>query len=133
MAYLELVRCRLAIQCCIGYFPDGRKRHRTFSLPDVRPGASADALASVVRAVAPLLKFPITRVRVVKKYVLTYVSGESPSERARMSGRTLIDGPDAYPAVSPPLGSARRDAQHEVTRAADVYAIYMLSVKAKQL
>jgi hypothetical protein len=126
MAVLELVRCRLAIQCCIGYFPDGRERRRTFSLPDVRPGASADALVSVVRAVAPLLKFPISKVSIVKKYVLAYGSDESPSERARMSGRTLINGPAAYSAASTPLRSARRDARHEVTRAADVYAIYML-------
>ena len=70
MAHLELVRCRLAIQCCIGYFPDGRERHRTFSLRDVRPDASADALASVVRAIAPLLAHPITKVSIVKKYVL---------------------------------------------------------------
>ena len=70
MARLELVRCRLAIQCCIGHFPDGRERHRTFSLQDVRPDASADALASVIRAVAPLLAYPITKVSIVKKYVL---------------------------------------------------------------
>ena len=70
MAYFELVRCRLAIQCCIGYFPDERERHRTFSLRDIRPDASADALASVVRTVAPMLAYPITKVRIVKKYVL---------------------------------------------------------------
>jgi hypothetical protein len=70
MAHLELVRCRLAIQYCIGHFSDGRERHRTFSLQNIRPDASADALASVVRAVAPLLRHPITKVRIVKKYVL---------------------------------------------------------------
>ena len=70
MARLELVRCRLAIQCRIGYFPDGRERHRTFSLQDIRPDASADALASVVRAIAPLLAYPITKVTIVKKYIM---------------------------------------------------------------
>ena len=87
MAYLELVRCRLAIQCCIGYFPDGRERHRTFSLQDVRPDASTDALASVVRAIAPLLAYPITKVRIVKKYVL------------------VLDGADAAALFSSPGGS----------------------------
>ena len=67
---LELVRCRLAIRYCIGYFSDGRERHRTFSLPDVRPDTSADALARVVRAVAPLLTHPITKVSIIKKYVM---------------------------------------------------------------
>ena len=75
MAYLEFVRCGLAIQCCIGYFPDGRERHRTFSLRDIRPDATMDALASVVRAIAPLLAYPITKVSVVKKYVLVLDDG----------------------------------------------------------
>ena len=79
MAYLKLVRCRLAIQCCIGYFPDGRERHRTFSLQDIRPDASADALASVVRAVAPLLAYPITKVSIVKKYVLMLDNAYAPT------------------------------------------------------
>ena len=77
MAYLKLVRCRLAIQCCIGYFPDGRERHRTFSLQDIRPDASADALAAVVRAIAPLLAHPITKVSIVKKYVLVLDSADA--------------------------------------------------------
>jgi hypothetical protein len=70
MAHLELVRCRLAIQYCIGRFPDGRERHRTFSLQDIRPDAPADALARVVRALAALLAHPITKVSIVKKYVM---------------------------------------------------------------
>jgi hypothetical protein len=75
MSRLELVKCRLAIQICIGYFPDGRERHRTFSLQNVRPDATADALASVVRAIAPLLAYPITRVTLVKKYALVREGG----------------------------------------------------------
>ena len=86
MAHLELVRCRLAIQYCIGHFPDGRERHRTFSLQDVRPDASADALASVVWAIAPLLAYPITKVSIVKKYVLVLDSAI-----ARPVSRTFRD------------------------------------------
>jgi hypothetical protein len=65
--YLEPISCRLAIQVCIGYFPDGRERHRTFSIPNVRRDATADALAAVVRAIAPLLAYPVTKVRLVTR------------------------------------------------------------------
>ena len=116
MACLELVQCRLAIQCCIGYFPDGRERHRTFSLRDIRPDASVDALAAVVRSVAPLLVYPITKVSIVKKYVLVLDAADAPAMRRlysffraaplfsppikgdifwRRTGRTLVNGPAA--------------------------------------
>ncbi len=62
--------CRLAIQLCVGYFPDGRARHRTFSLKGINPNATADDLAAVVRALAPLLAYPIESVRLVRKYAL---------------------------------------------------------------
>jgi hypothetical protein len=65
MSQLELVSCRLAIQICIGHFPDGRERHRTFSLKDVKPDATDAALMRVVRAIEPLLAYPITKVRLV--------------------------------------------------------------------
>ena len=107
MARFELVRCRLAIQCRVGYFPDGRERHRTFSLRDVRPDASADALASVVRAVAPLLAYPITKVRIVKKYVLMLDAAEARSAARRVSrpdtdrvgGRSLFERPSSHTTV----------------------------------
>ncbi|MDR3331871.1 MAG: hypothetical protein LBT08_04515, partial [Synergistaceae bacterium] len=60
------VSCRLAIQLCVGYFSDGRERHRTFSIKNIRRDAGADAIAAVIRAIAPLLKYPITKVRLIK-------------------------------------------------------------------
>jgi hypothetical protein len=52
---------------CIGHFLDGRERHRTFSLKDIRPDADDDALMSVVRTIEPLLAYPITKVRLIVK------------------------------------------------------------------
>ena len=59
----EKITCRVAIQVCIGHFPDGRERHRTFSMKGVNPDASPEAIAAVVRALAPVLAYPITKVR----------------------------------------------------------------------
>jgi hypothetical protein len=39
MSQFEFVSCRLAIQICTGHFPDGRERHRTFSVKDIKPDA----------------------------------------------------------------------------------------------
>jgi hypothetical protein len=50
MACWELVVCKIAIQMNVGYFPNGRVRRRTVTLRNVRPDASADQLAAVVRA-----------------------------------------------------------------------------------
>ena len=52
MSYYEKWSCRIAIQVCIGYFPDGRERHKTFSMRDVNPDASLEAIAEIVRALA---------------------------------------------------------------------------------
>jgi hypothetical protein len=70
MARLVFKKCRLAIQVCVGYFPDGRERRRTFSLAGIKEDAGAEALASVVRALAPLLACPIRLVRIVRVYEL---------------------------------------------------------------
>jgi hypothetical protein len=63
----DKITCRLAIQVRIGYFPDGRERHRTFSIKNINPGAEVSALSALVRAIAPLLAHPITKVRLVTK------------------------------------------------------------------
>jgi hypothetical protein len=65
MLYCEKISCRVAIQVCIGYFSDGRERHRTFSMKGVDPDAPLEAIAAVIRALAPLLIYPITKVRKV--------------------------------------------------------------------
>jgi hypothetical protein len=73
MSYYEKFSCRIAIQVCIGHFPDGRERHRTFSMKGVNPDASLEAIAAVVRALAPVLIYPITKVRkVVKREIFFY-------------------------------------------------------------
>ncbi|MDR1581319.1 MAG: hypothetical protein LBS35_13265 [Synergistaceae bacterium] len=67
MSRFEFVSCRLAIQICIGHFPDGRERHRTFSVKNIKPDADDDALISVVRAIGSLLAHPITHARLIIK------------------------------------------------------------------
>jgi hypothetical protein len=67
MSQFEFVSCRLAVQICIGHFPDGRERHRTFSIKNIRPDAEDAALLTVVRAVGALLAYPVTKVRLIVK------------------------------------------------------------------
>jgi hypothetical protein len=57
----------LAIQVCVGHFPDGRERHRTFSLKNIKPDADAAALIAVIRAVGSLLAHPVTHARLIVK------------------------------------------------------------------
>jgi hypothetical protein len=57
----------LAIQICIGHFPDGRERHRTFSIKNIRRDADDDALIAVVRAIGSLLAYPVTKARLIVK------------------------------------------------------------------
>jgi len=68
----ETISCRLAIQVCIGYSPNGRARHRTFSMKGIRPGASGEAIDAIIRALAPLLIYPITKVRKVTKRTIFF-------------------------------------------------------------
>ena len=67
MSHYEKISCRIAIQVCVGHFPDGRKRHRTFSMRNINPDASLEAIGAVIRALAPVLAYPITKVRKVTK------------------------------------------------------------------
>jgi len=91
----EKITCRIAIQICVGYFPDGRERHRTFSLRGVRPDVSTETIRDIIRALAPLLEYPITKVTKVIKRVIFSAEEES-------------NAPDAVlrAVVSVPLGSA---------------------------
>ena len=70
MSHYNKISCRVAIQVCVGYFPDGRQRHRTFSMRGVNPEASVEAIAEVVRALAPVLVYPITKVRKIVKTII---------------------------------------------------------------
>ena len=56
MSY-EKISCRIAIQMCVGHFPDGRERHRTFSLRHVRPDASMEAIMGLIRALTPVHEY----------------------------------------------------------------------------
>ena len=40
MSYYEIISCRVAIQVCVGYLPNGRKKHWTFSMRGIDPNAS---------------------------------------------------------------------------------------------
>ena len=70
MPYFQLTDCKIKFQLCVGYFPDGRMRTRTFGIGGVRPDAGADDVAAVARAIAPLLAHPVVCVRLVRKYAL---------------------------------------------------------------
>ena len=79
MSYYEKISCRIAIQVCVGYFPDGRERHRTFSIKGIKPDAPLEAIASLARALAPVLAYPITKVRkVVKREIFFYEDAVMP-------------------------------------------------------
>ena len=82
MTYTETITCRVAIQICIGYFPDGRERHRTFSMKGIRPDARDEAIAAVVRALAPVLAYPITKVRKIIKRVIVFDDWAAPAAPA---------------------------------------------------
>jgi hypothetical protein len=66
----DSIACRLAIQVCVGHFPDGRERHRTFSIKHIDPDVDIALITSFVRVViAPLLAYPITGARLVTKKI----------------------------------------------------------------
>ena len=79
MSYTEIIICRLAIQICVGFFPNGRKRRRTFSIKGIRPDASEEAIAAVVRALAPVLACPIIKVRKVVKRTIVFDDWAAPA------------------------------------------------------
>ena len=105
MSYREKISCRVAIQMCIGHFPDGRERHRTFSLWNVRPDASPEAIMKIVRVLEPLLAFPITRVRKIVKTTRVLFSEEQPVTTAspadNRSGRETAAPVPAVAAITP--------------------------------
>jgi hypothetical protein len=84
----------LAIQICTGHFPDGRERHRTFSLKDVKPDADPAALIAVVRAIGLLLAHPITHARLIVKSRRALFDATKPDMSAG-------DGLDAAPSPAP--------------------------------
>ena len=96
MSFYEKISCRIAIQVCIGYFPDGGERHRTFSIKGIKPDASLEAIANLARALAPVLAYPITKVRkVVKREIFFYVDAAMPIplESAEPKAQKIIPFP----------------------------------------
>ena len=90
MSYYEVISCRLAIQVCIGYSPSGRKRHRTFSMKGIRPDASDEAIGAILRALAPLLIYPITKVRKVTKRTIFFNNSAAPAACPRLAGTPSV-------------------------------------------
>ena len=80
MKYYEVTTCRLAIRLCIGYGPTGRKKHRTFSMKGINPDASWEAIMEIIRALAPVLEYPIVEVqKVTSRKIIFYEDEESPA------------------------------------------------------
>ena len=110
----EKITCRIAIQVCVGYFPDGRERHRTFSLWRVRPDVTPETIRGIIRALAPLLEYPITKVTKVIKRVIFSAEEERDAEKAR---RVTAAVPSA--AVPAPRVVAGRPAVHRANDIAE--------------
>ena len=82
MSYYEVTTCRLAIRLCIGYGPNGRKKHRTFSMKNINPNASWEGIMAVIRALAPVLEFPIVDVqKVTSRKIIFYEDAVLPVPR----------------------------------------------------
>ena len=116
MSYYEKISCRIAIQVCIGYFPDGRERHRTFSMRGINPDAPLEAIADVIRALAPLLAYPITKVRkVIKREIIFY---EEAAMSVPQAGTEPLSAMPAHEAVNArriiPFPVEKRHAAREV-------------------
>ena len=88
----QKITCRIAIQVCVGRLPSGRKSHRTFSLRHVRPDVSMEAIMVIIRALAPVLEYPITKVTKVTKIVLFS------SEDAAVAPAPQVAAEPVYPA-----------------------------------
>ena len=80
--FYEVISCRVAIQVCIGYTQNGRARYRTFSMRGIRHDASNEAIAAIIRALAPVLAYPITKVRKVMKRTIVFVDDTAPAAPA---------------------------------------------------
>ena len=100
MSYTEIITCRLAIQVCIGYFANGRERHRTFSIKGIRPDASDGAIAAIVRALAPVLAYRITKVRKVVKRRIVFDDWKAPAAPALALSPSVAPSQMAVPAAS---------------------------------
>ena len=101
MLYTEIISCRLAIQVCIGHFQNGRQRHRTFSMKRIRPDASNEAIAAIIRALAPVLAYPITKVRKVTKRTIFFDNNTAPAAPAVVLPVPVE--PEAVPVMPAPV------------------------------
>jgi len=96
MSYYEVTTCRLAIRLCIGYGPNGRKKHRTFSMKNINPNASWEGIMAVIRALAPVLEFPIVDVqKVTSRKIIFYEDAAlpTPQEFTELGDRKIIPFP----------------------------------------
>jgi hypothetical protein len=107
----DSITCRLAIQLCIGRSPSGRARHRTINIKNINPNAEISALNALVRAIAPLLAYPITKVRLVTKKIRVLFDVRREAEEARESEKiTQPQQTEAIEAIEPvkPAGPAEK-------------------------
>ena len=75
LSFFVEVYCRIAIRLCVGHFENGRERYRTVNIRNVRRDVTADEVAAVVRALAPLLDGRVVRVRLIRKDRLMMAGG----------------------------------------------------------
>jgi len=80
--YYEVTTCRLAIQVCIGYGSNGRKKHRTFSMKNINPNASWEAIMKIINALAPVLEYPITDIQKVTSRKIFFYEDAAPAAPA---------------------------------------------------
>ena len=98
--YYEVISCRLAIRVCIGYGANGRKKHRTFSMRNINPNASWDGIMAVIRALAPVLEFPIVDVQKVTSRKIIFYEDVEPAALDAPAGAEFLSALPALPAVS---------------------------------
>ena len=104
----EKISCRIAIQICVGYFPDGRERHRTISLKHVPPDTSMEAILGIIRALAPVLAYPVTKVTKITKIVLFCAEEERDAGDSVPCAATPAPRVNAEPAPIEPVPETPR-------------------------
>jgi len=56
----------------VGLLPNGRKKHRTFSIKGINPNASFESIDNFIRALAPVFAYLIMQVHKVIKRKITF-------------------------------------------------------------
>ena len=94
MSHVEIITCRLCIQVCVGYLPNGRKSYRSFSMRGIRPDASWEAIESILRALQPVLAYPITKVEKVTSRKIIFYEDATPASAWPVESVIMLDQAD---------------------------------------